>query len=35
MGKKERDFKLKYSLDWTCGVGISKLKSDIKATSRT
>ena len=34
MEKKERDFKLEYSLDWTGGVEISKLKSDIEVLEK-
>ena len=34
MEKEERDFKLEYQLDWTYGVEISKLKSDIEALEK-
>jgi len=30
MEKQEQDFKLNYSLDWTCGVSIEQLKKDIE-----
>jgi hypothetical protein len=34
MEKKERDFRIEYSLDWTYRVEISKIRADLDAVER-
>ena len=34
MEKQEKDFKINYSLDWTYGIEISKLREDLNAVEK-
>jgi hypothetical protein len=34
MEKQEQDFKINYSLDWTYGIEISKLREDLDAVEK-
>lgn len=34
MEKQEQDFKMNYSLDWTYGIEISKLREDLDAVEK-